>query len=99
MGSTMEEWLLLDGVPVCELILKVERLPADYPALAGRLGLDPAPLDVQNAHEHPPYMEVHTAATRRAVEEAEAWSIRRFGYVFGEDTKAEFLGEHSIPAK
>lgn len=89
IGSTMDEWLLLDGIPLCELVLRMERIDEDFPALATRLGIDPSPLGTSNAHQHQPYMEIHTTATIDAIAEAEAWSIERFGYRFGDDSKME----------
>lgn len=91
IGSTMDEWLLYRGKSCCNLVIRLERIHEMFPALAGALGVDPSPLDVQNDHPHPPYPEMYTDETREAVAYHERYCIDRFGYRFGEDTKAEFL--------
>jgi hypothetical protein len=86
-GALMSEWLLLNGVPVIDLMLRMERLDDEFPILAARLGIENIPLGLHNVHEHPPYTDLYNARTVAIVSEAEAWTIKRFGYRYGEDMK------------
>lgn len=89
VGYAQDRWLLLDGLPVSELVLRMERLEEEWPALAARLGVPDVPLSVANAHRHPPYTDIYTPDAIQAVEEAEQYVIQRYGYRFGDDTKDE----------
>ena len=85
IGALQHEWLLLDGMSVCDIILRRERLDEDWQVLAAKLGIDSETPGHQNVHQYPPYPELYTDAAREAVEDAEAYVIKRFGYRFGED--------------
>ena len=86
-AASQTEWLMLGEVPIVDLTMRMERLDDEFPMLAGLLGIENVPLGLHNVHDHPPYTGLYNERTIDLVANIDAWTIKRFGYRYGEDLK------------